>query len=90
MDPSHITCDFMHAICILLYEYLRPACLLIFFHVAGGFVDLSSVLFIPPRNGPTIWEIGIPDCSAAEFFIPNPDITRENRLYFYSDFSFSL
>lgn len=33
---------------------------------------MGVVVFDPPRNGPTIWEIGIPDRKAAEFFVPDP------------------
>ncbi|KAL8476326.1 hypothetical protein ACS0TY_028846 [Phlomoides rotata] len=40
---------------------------------AGSNVALRNVVFEAPRNGPTLWEIGIPDRSAAEFFIPDPD-----------------
>ncbi|KAL6578134.1 hypothetical protein OROMI_010462 [Orobanche minor] len=35
----------------------------------------------PPRDGPTLWEIGIPDRSAAEFFVPDPDPKYVNKLY---------
>ncbi|KAE9457338.1 hypothetical protein C3L33_10774, partial [Rhododendron williamsianum] len=35
----------------------------------------------PPRDGPTLWEIGIPDRSAAEFYIPDPDPKYINRLF---------
>ncbi|KAG6382739.1 hypothetical protein SASPL_157553 [Salvia splendens] len=38
----------------------------------GSNVVVSDVVFDAPRNGPTLWEIGIPDRSAAEFFIPDP------------------
>ncbi|KAI4314446.1 hypothetical protein L6164_027354 [Bauhinia variegata] len=47
----------------------------------GGFIKLGSLTYIPPRNGPTIWEIGIPDRSAAEFYVPDPYPTLINRLY---------
>ncbi|KAL1569705.1 rhamnogalacturonan endolyase [Salvia divinorum] len=36
-------------------------------------VTVETLVFDPPRNGPTLWEIGIPDRSAAEFFIPDPN-----------------
>ncbi|KAL1569708.1 rhamnogalacturonan endolyase [Salvia divinorum] len=36
-------------------------------------VVVRRVVFDAPRNGPTLWEIGIPDRSAAEFFIPDPN-----------------
>lgn len=35
-------------------------------------VGVGNVIFEAPRNGPTLWEIGIPDRTAAEFFIPDP------------------
>nr|XP_019066431.2 LOW QUALITY PROTEIN: probable rhamnogalacturonate lyase B [Solanum lycopersicum] len=38
----------------------------------GSNIKLGTLIYKPPRNGDTIWEIGIPDRSAAEFFIPNP------------------
>ncbi|XP_047064029.1 rhamnogalacturonate lyase B-like [Lolium rigidum] len=36
----------------------------------GGAVELGDVVFEPPRSGPTLWEIGVPDRSAAEMFVP--------------------
>ncbi|VFQ88116.1 unnamed protein product [Cuscuta campestris] len=38
----------------------------------GEETNLGELEFHPPRNGPTIWEIGIPDRKATEFFIPDP------------------
>ncbi|KAK4707675.1 hypothetical protein R3W88_028600 [Solanum pinnatisectum] len=38
----------------------------------GSNIKLGTLIYKPPRNGATIWEIGIPDRTAAEFFIPNP------------------
>nr|CAD1817323.1 unnamed protein product [Ananas comosus var. bracteatus] len=35
----------------------------------------------PPRSGPTLWEIGIPDRTAAEFFVPDPRPEYVNRLF---------
>ncbi|OVA10046.1 Rhamnogalacturonate lyase [Macleaya cordata] len=43
--------------------------------------NLGVLLYEPPRDGPTIWEIGVPDRSAAEFFIPDPNPKYINRLY---------
>ncbi|CAN6714641.1 unnamed protein product [Malus baccata var. baccata] len=43
--------------------------------------DLTNLTFEPPRNGPTLWEIGIPDRSAAEFNIPDPYPSLVNRLF---------
>ncbi|CAN0913218.1 Rhamnogalacturonate lyase [Linum grandiflorum] len=39
----------------------------------GNDIKLGQVTFKPPRSGPTLWEIGIPDRSANEFFVPDPD-----------------
>ncbi|KAL2498990.1 Rhamnogalacturonate lyase family protein [Abeliophyllum distichum] len=38
----------------------------------GSNIKLRNVVFEPPRAGPTLWEIGIADRTAAEFFIPDP------------------
>jgi len=42
---------------------------------------LHSLVYHPPRNGPILWEIGIPDRSAAEFYIPDPNPGFMNKLY---------
>lgn len=42
---------------------------------------MGDLVYEPPRDGPTLWEIGIPDRSAAEFFVPDPDPKYINRLY---------
>ncbi|TXG60053.1 hypothetical protein EZV62_014626 [Acer yangbiense] len=47
----------------------------------GSKINLKVIVYEPPRNGPTLWEIGIPDRSAAEFFIPDPYPTLMNQLY---------
>lgn len=39
---------------------------------AGSSIDLGSLVYNPPRNGATLWEIGVPDRTAAEFFVPAP------------------
>lgn len=41
-------------------------------------------MYEPPREGPTLWEIGTPDRSAAEFFVPEPHPAYVNRLYVHS------
>ncbi|KAM1223200.1 hypothetical protein TB2_010495 [Malus domestica] len=48
---------------------------------AASEVSLANLTFEPPRNGPTLWEIGTPDRSAAEFNIPDPYPTLVNRLF---------
>ncbi|KAJ8765523.1 hypothetical protein K2173_014645 [Erythroxylum novogranatense] len=47
----------------------------------GSEFKLGLLIYEPPRNGPTIWEIGIPDRSAAEFFVPETYPTLMNKLY---------
>ncbi|CAN1328609.1 hypothetical protein LINPERPRIM_LOCUS34467, partial [Linum perenne] len=41
--------------------------------ITGDELKLGQVSFKPPRTGPTVWEIGIPDRSANEFFVPDAD-----------------
>jgi hypothetical protein len=48
---------------------------------AGSDIDVGDLVFEPPRDGPTLWEIGIPDRSAAEFYIPDPDPKYINKLF---------
>ncbi|XP_010555419.1 PREDICTED: uncharacterized protein LOC104824920 isoform X2 [Tarenaya hassleriana] len=47
----------------------------------GQEVNLRALVYEPPRNGPTLWEIGVPDRTAGEFFIPDPYPTLMNKLY---------
>lgn len=42
---------------------------------------MGNFVYEPPRDGPTLWEIGIPDRSAAEFYVPDPDPKHINRLF---------
>lgn len=48
---------------------------------AGCDVDMGELVYEPPRHGPTLWEIGIPDRTATEFYTPDPDPKFVNRLY---------
>ncbi|XP_050234872.1 uncharacterized protein LOC126683076 isoform X2 [Mercurialis annua] len=47
----------------------------------GSFIDVGELVYEPPRNGSTLWEIGIPDRSAAEFYVPDPNPNYINKLY---------
>lgn len=47
----------------------------------GGQIDMGEIVYAPPRDGPTLWEIGIPDRTAAEFYVPDPDPKYVNRLF---------
>uniref|UniRef100_A0A0D9XNS9 rhamnogalacturonan endolyase n=1 Tax=Leersia perrieri TaxID=77586 RepID=A0A0D9XNS9_9ORYZ len=43
-------------------------------------INLGDLVFEPPRSGPTLWEMGVPDRSAAEFFIPDPNPKYLNKI----------
>ncbi|KAL1214218.1 hypothetical protein V5N11_034747 [Cardamine amara subsp. amara] len=47
----------------------------------GSNISLGDLVYEPPRDGPTVWEIGVPDRTAAEFYIPDPNPTFVNKLY---------
>ncbi|WJZ91734.1 hypothetical protein VitviT2T_010781 [Vitis vinifera] len=51
----------------------------------GNKIKLGNIVFEPPRHGPTLWEIGIPDRTAAEFFVPDVDPKFINKLYVKQD-----
>ncbi|KAL6175448.1 hypothetical protein ACLB2K_052089 [Fragaria x ananassa] len=46
----------------------------------GSQITLQKLTYWPPRIGPTLWEIGIPDRSSAEFYIPDPYPALLNKL----------
>ncbi|EOX91884.1 Rhamnogalacturonate lyase family protein, putative [Theobroma cacao] len=46
----------------------------------GKDIKLGTLIYDPPRNGPTLWEIGIPDRTAAEFYVPDPYPTLMNSI----------
>ncbi|KAJ7943764.1 Rhamnogalacturonate lyase [Quillaja saponaria] len=48
---------------------------------SGSVIKLGSLVYKPPRNGPTLWEIGVPDRTAQEFYVPTPYPTLMNKLY---------
>ncbi|KAI3725621.1 hypothetical protein L1987_65412 [Smallanthus sonchifolius] len=47
----------------------------------GCDINLGNLVYEPPRDGPTLWEIGIPDRSAAEFLVPEPNPKYVNQLF---------
>uniref|UniRef100_A0A0D9XWL4 Rhamnogalacturonan endolyase n=1 Tax=Leersia perrieri TaxID=77586 RepID=A0A0D9XWL4_9ORYZ len=51
----------------------------------GGSIDLGDLVFEPPRSGPTLWEMGVPDRSATEFFIPDPNPKYLNKIFLNKD-----
>ncbi|XP_057784272.1 probable rhamnogalacturonate lyase B [Salvia miltiorrhiza] len=48
---------------------------------SGSEIQIGDLVYNPPRNGPTLWEIGIPDRTASEFYVPDPDPGLINKLY---------
>jgi rhamnogalacturonan endolyase len=44
----------------------------------GCEINVGELVYEPARDAPTLWEIGIPDRTAAEFYVPDP-----NTLYFH-------
>ncbi|XP_057533376.1 uncharacterized protein LOC130811194 isoform X7 [Amaranthus tricolor] len=48
---------------------------------AGCDIDMGQLVYEAPSDGPTLWEIGIPDRTARQFFIPDPNPKYVNRLY---------
>ncbi|GMN40188.1 hypothetical protein TIFTF001_009413 [Ficus carica] len=48
---------------------------------SGCDIETGDLVYEPPRSGPTLWEIGIPDRSAAEFYVPDPNPNYVNQLY---------
>lgn len=52
-----------------------------FIFIKGSKIRLRNLVYDPPRSGPTLWEIGIPDRTAAEFFVPDPNPSLLNQLY---------
>ncbi|KAJ7958896.1 Rhamnogalacturonate lyase family protein [Quillaja saponaria] len=50
--------------------------------IASGYeIEVGEIVYKPPRDGPTLWMIGIPDRSAAEFYVPDPNPNYINKLY---------
>ncbi|KAL5705486.1 rhamnogalacturonan endolyase [Ranunculus cassubicifolius] len=47
---------------------------------SGCDIDLGEIVYQPPRDGPTLWEIGTPDRSAAEFYVPDPNPKYINKI----------
>ncbi|XP_073142946.1 uncharacterized protein [Henckelia pumila] len=47
----------------------------------GCNIETGDIVYEPPRHGPTLWEIGIPDRCAKEFYIPEPKPNYINKLY---------
>lgn len=62
----------------------KEACSTLSACFAGGIIDMGDLTYYSPRNGPTVWEIGVPDRTAAGFFVPDPNPKYVNKLYLNS------
>lgn len=49
--------------------------------LAGSVIETGDLVYVPPRDGPTLWEIGFPNRSASEFYVPDPNPMYINKLY---------
>ncbi|GER47099.1 rhamnogalacturonate lyase family protein [Striga asiatica] len=47
----------------------------------GSTIEIGELVYDPPRSGPTLWEIGIPDRTAEEFYVPDPAPGLVNKLF---------
>ncbi|XP_057773237.1 probable rhamnogalacturonate lyase B isoform X1 [Salvia miltiorrhiza] len=47
----------------------------------GCKIDMGKLVYEPARDGPTLWEIGIPDRTAQQFYVPDPNPKYINKLY---------
>ncbi|KAG6397543.1 hypothetical protein SASPL_143712 [Salvia splendens] len=50
----------------------------------GSVIQIGDLVYNAPRNGPTLWEIGIPDRTGSEFYVPDPAPGLINKLYLKS------
>ncbi|KAG9133608.1 hypothetical protein Leryth_023099 [Lithospermum erythrorhizon] len=51
---------------------------------SGTELQLGNLVYTPPRDGPTIWEIGFPDRTASDFFVPDVNPMYVNKLFLNS------
>uniref|UniRef100_R7WAQ2 Rhamnogalacturonan endolyase n=1 Tax=Aegilops tauschii TaxID=37682 RepID=R7WAQ2_AEGTA len=64
-----------------LYCFVDDLVCSIFNFETGGAINLGDLVYEAPRSGPTLWEIGVPDRSAKEMFVPDPDPKYLNKLF---------
>ncbi|KAF6163547.1 hypothetical protein GIB67_002552 [Kingdonia uniflora] len=46
----------------------------------GSEINLDVLVYEPPRDSPTLWEIGAPDRSAKGFYVPDPNPNYVNTM----------
>ncbi|KAL6207132.1 hypothetical protein ACLB2K_024377 [Fragaria x ananassa] len=50
----------------------------------GKQTELGNLTYVPPRDGPTLWEIGFPDRTAIGEFVPDVNPMYVNKLFINS------
>ncbi|XP_056159728.1 probable rhamnogalacturonate lyase B [Syzygium oleosum] len=48
---------------------------------ADSETQLGNLTFVPLRDGPTLWEIGYPDRTAVDYFVPDVNPMYVNRIF---------
>ncbi|VVA21570.1 PREDICTED: probable rhamnogalacturonate lyase [Prunus dulcis] len=51
---------------------------------AGSQTQLGNLTYVPPRDGPTLWEIGSPDRTAIGYYVPDVNPMYVNKLFLNS------
>ncbi|TQD78570.1 hypothetical protein C1H46_035808 [Malus baccata] len=51
---------------------------------AGSQTQLGNLTYVPLREGPTLWEIGYPDRTAIDYFVPDVNSIYVNKLFLNS------
>ncbi|KAJ4703895.1 Rhamnogalacturonate lyase [Melia azedarach] len=51
---------------------------------AGSQTELGNLIYVPLRNGPTVWEIGYPDRTAFGYYVPDVNPMYVNKLFLNS------
>ncbi|CAL1397592.1 unnamed protein product [Linum trigynum] len=55
---------------------------------AGSEIQLGDLVYVPPRDGPTMWDIGFPDRTASGYYVPDVSPIYANRLFLNSQEKF--
>ncbi|KAK6932286.1 Rhamnogalacturonate lyase, partial [Dillenia turbinata] len=51
---------------------------------SGSQVQLGDLTYVPPRDGPTVWEIGYPDRTTVGYYVPDVNPKFVNKLFMNS------
>lgn len=52
--------------------------------ISASGTQLGNLTFVPPRMGPTVWEIGFPDRTGLGFYVPDANPKYINKLFINS------